>query len=114
MSDVYLLLDKENNHIRRFSEKQFSYDFENEYIKWKKIKIPNETILSLKEKYPPLQLKLIDINNKDKGEKWFSVSENKWYKVKIKKHHSQKWDEETQTIKNIIEDYPENFNEEIL
>lgn len=109
----YLLLDKSNKHIREMSDNPFDYDFINTFTLWEEVEIPNKTVLEVRSDYPSLSIEPIDPDNKDDGMKWLNPSDDKWYEVKVKKHHSQRWDTDTSSIKNIIEDYSENYETEI-
>lgn len=111
---VYLLLDKSNQHVRRMSNQPFDYDFENIFTLWEEVPLAFEDVSEVKSTYPTPQELPINESDESEGYKWYCPTDGKWYKIKVKKHHSQRWDTTTGTVKNIIEDYPENFEEEVI
>lgn len=110
---AYLLLDNNGtNHIRQMSNEPFDYDF-NKFSGWKEVEIINKTVAELKTIYSFPEVEPINPENKNDGLKWKNPIDYKWYMVKIKKHHSLRWDKETESIRNTLLDYPENFETEV-
>lgn len=105
---AYLLLDKKDDHIRRWKDNAFNYNFENSL--WRQVEIEGKTSDELYEDYPLPEIELMS----DGRHKWYDSDSDKWYVLKDRKVHDRRYDSETGEIILTIPEISENFEEEVV